>query len=76
MENFQVILSLVPIKIAESLQLKTILVFKLFTYLTFVYKLIWKPFLFTFTKKKILQNFLSSNEQKVTSNEKPARSNE
>ena len=33
-------------------------------------------FLFALTKRKILQNFLSNNEQKVTSNEQKAANNE
>ena len=33
-------------------------------------------FLFNFTPKKILQNFLSSTEQKVTSNTQKVKSNE
>ena len=79
-----VISSLVPIKIAESLQFKT----ELSSYSQiklFVYKLMWGTFLFTFTPKKLFRisfrvttkkyratgkkKRVKSNKQKVTSNE-------
>ena len=73
-----------PIKIAESLQFKTILVFKLFTNWTCRLQINTDNFFVYFyskkkkkkKEKKILQKFLSSNEQKVTSNEQTVMSNE
>ena len=58
-------LSLVPIKIAESLQFKSMLIFKLFTNQTFCLQIKKKS-------KKFIQNFfvkqgVKSNEQQATS---------
>ena len=73
-----------PIKIAESLQFKTILVFKLFTNWTCRLQINTDNFFVYFyskkkkkkKEKKILQKFLSINEQKVTSDKQKVTSNE
>ena len=62
--------SLVPIKIAESLQFKTILVFTNWTFCLQINK--ENFFLYFYSKRK----FLSSNEPKVTSNEQKLASND
>ena len=76
MQNFEVIFSLVPIEIAESFQFETILVFKLFTNQNCCLQINMENFfVYFYSKKKIPQNFLSSNKQKVTSNEQKLTSN-
>ena len=75
----EVISSLVPLKIAESLQFKTILVFKLFTNHDICLQINMEHFFIYFGSKRklitrelninkmqIFQNFLWTNEQKVT----------
>ena len=68
-------MSLVLLKIADSLQFKTILVFQSAKNKIFVQINMENVFV-TFYSKIIIQNFLSSNEQKVTSNEQKVTSNE
>ena len=75
----EVISSLVPLKIAESLQFKTIPVFKLFTNQDICLQINMEHFFVYFCSKRklitrelninkmqIFQNFLWTNEQKVT----------
>ena len=71
--NLQGFFVLVPIKIGESLQFKTILVFKLFTNYSFCLQIITKNIFVYFYSKKSLKIFL---EQRVKSNKQRAKTNQ
>ena len=71
--NLQGFFVLVPIKIGESLQFKTILVFNLFTNYSFCLQIITKNIFVYFYSKKSLKIFL---EQRAKANEPRAKTNE
>ena len=66
---------LVPIKIAKSLQFKTILVFSYSQIKLFV-QINIDNFLFSFTQKKFFEQRAKSNEQQAKSSKQQAKSNE
>ena len=74
-------MSLVPIKIAESLQFKTILVFKLLTNQSFCLQIKMENFFVYFYSKKISSEFFveqraKSNQERAKTNDQQAKSNE